>query len=181
MEEQQLIQQILRGDRESFRFLYRLHAHAAWQLAFSICKNKNIAEEAVQNAFLSAFHYLQTFRQDSSFKTWLLRIVFNESIRMQKLERKYQWQDIVTNEYGEENLQVTASSSSSSLHKKETKEQVENILSKLNEKEALVLHLFYLEEMSIKEIVEIVGYTESNVKVILHRARKNFKFEYEKI
>jgi RNA polymerase sigma-70 factor (ECF subfamily) len=54
-------------------------------------------------------------------------------------------------------------------------------LSKLNEKEALVLHLFYLEEMSIKEIVEIVGYTESNVKVILHRARKNFKFEYEKI
>ena len=178
MEEQQLIQQILHGDRESFRFLYRLHAHAAWQLAFSICKNKNIAEEAVQNAFMSAFQYLHTFRQESSFKTWLLRIVFNESIRMQKLERKYQWQDIVTNEYGEENLQVTASSS---LHKKETKEQVESILSKLNEKEALVLHLFYLEEMSIKEIVEIVGYTESNVKVILHRARKNFKFEYEKI
>ena len=173
-----MIQQILHGDRESFRFLYRLHAHAAWQLAFSICKNKNIAEEAVQNAFLSAFQYLHTFRQESSFKTWLLRIVFNESIRMQKLERKYQWQDIVTNEYSEENLQVTASSS---LHKKETKEQVENILSKLNEKEALVLHLFYLEEMSIKEIVEIVGYTESNVKVILHRARKNFKFEYEKI
>jgi len=122
LEEQQLIQQILRGDRESFRFLYRLHAHAAWQLAFSICKNKNIAEEAVQNAFLSAFQYLHTFRQESSFKTWLLRIVFNESIRMQKLERKYQWQDIVTNEYDEENLQVTASSS---LHKKETKDQVE--------------------------------------------------------
>jgi len=53
-------------------------------------------------------------------------------------------------------------------------------LSKLNEKEALVLHLFYLEEMSIKEIVEIVGYTESNVKVILHRARKTLNLNTKK-
>ena len=178
MEEQALIQRILNGDRESFRFLYRLHSASAWQLAYSICKNKIIAEEAVQNSFMSAFTHLKNFRNESSFKTWLLRIVFNESVKRQQLEKKYQWDDLSTNEYGEETLQVHASNL---MHKKETKEQVASILNQLPEKESLVLNLFYLEEMSIKEVAHIAGYTESNVKVILHRARKNFKHEYEKL
>jgi RNA polymerase sigma factor (sigma-70 family) len=51
----------------------------------------------------------------------------------------------------------------------------------MSEKEAVLLNLFYLEELSVKEAAAILGYTEGNVKVLLHRARKNFKYEYEKL
>ncbi len=177
MDELHLIHRIKQGDTESFRYLYRLHSLSAWQMAIAICKHKMNAEEAVQNSFISAFKYIDSFRHESSFKTWLLRIVLNESIRIQKLEKKFQWQDIPDEDELDEPIYI---SPSNTLHQKEIKEQVIRTIQKLNEKEAVVLNLFYLEELSIKEVVEILGYTESNVKVLLHRARKNFKYEYEK-
>lgn len=178
MNEQQLIQQILQGDTTSFRYLYRLHALSALQLAMSVCKQKEHAEEVVQNSFLNAFNYLHTFRQESSFKTWLLRIVFNEAIKIQKAEKKYQWQEINQDEHGEELITISVPNP---LLKKETKEQVSKTIAQLNEKESVVLNLFYLEEMSIKETADVLGFSESNVKVLLHRARKNFKNVYEKL
>ena len=51
----------------------------------------------------------------------------------------------------------------------------------MNDKEALVLNLFYLEELTVKEIALILGYTEANVKVMMHRARKNFKQQFEQV
>ncbi len=55
-------------------------------------------------------------------------------------------------------------------------EQIHNIneaLKMLSDRESVVLRLFYLEEESIKDVCEITGWSESNTKVILHRARKS--------
>ncbi len=178
MDELHLIHRIKQGDIESFRYLYRLHSLSAWQMAMSVCKHKMNAEEAVQNSFISAFKYIDSFRHESSFKTWLLRIVLNESVRIQKLENKFQWQDIPDEDDHQETIYI---SPSNILQQKETKEQVARTIQQLSEKEAVVLNLFYIEELSIKETAAVLGYTESNVKVLLHRARKNFKYEYEKL
>ncbi|HMN33023.1 MAG TPA: RNA polymerase sigma factor [Chitinophagaceae bacterium] len=177
MDEQHLIQQIKQGDINSFRHLYRIHVSSAWQMAMTVCKNNTLAEEAVQTSFINAFHYIHQFQQQSSFKTWLLRIVLNECVRILKLEKKFLWQEI--NDANNEEIKLSVPPSEY-LNSKELKMKISMILQKLNEKEASVLSLFYLEEMSIKEIAQILSYTESNVKVLLHRARKNFKYEYEK-
>lgn len=177
MNEAQLIHRIQQGDTESFRFLYRLHALSAWQMAMSVCKEKNLAEEAVQQSFINAFKYIHSFRNESSFKTWLLRIVLNECVRAQKLETKFRWQDL-NEDQDDEPLYLSATDH---LSQKELKEQVALTIQKLNEKESTVLNLFYIEELSIKETASVLGYTESNVKVLLHRARKNFKYEFEKL
>jgi RNA polymerase sigma factor (sigma-70 family) len=178
LNEQHLIEKVIAGDTASFRFLYRLHALSAMQLAISICKQKQHAEEVVQNSFINAFKFITSFRFESSFKTWLLRIVFNEAIRIQKAEKKYQWEDIKVGDDGEETISIPITNP---LLVKETKEQVAKTIAQLNEKESIVLSLFYLEELSIKEISKVLTYTESNVKVLLHRARKNFKLMYEKM
>lgn len=178
MNEQLLIQKILQGDTESFRYLYRQYARSALQLAMSVCKQRENSEEVVQNSFINAFHYLKNFRQDSSFKTWILRIVFNEAIRFQKAERKFQWEEMEQDEKGEVSISIPIPNT---IEKKELTEQVAKTISLLHEKESVVMNLFYLEELSIKEITEILGYSESNVKVLLHRARKNFKNVYEKL
>ena len=160
MDEQLLIQQILKGNTESFRLLYRLHVVSALQLAMSVCKQKENAEEVVQNSFISAFKYLSNFRNESSFKTWLLKIVFNEAIRMQKAEKKYQWQEIKNEENA---VEMIVMDTPLHIEQKETKEDVARILLKMNEKESVMLNLFYLEELSIKEITAILGFTDSNV------------------
>jgi RNA polymerase sigma factor (sigma-70 family) len=177
LDEIALIHKIVNGDTESFRFLYRLHASSAWRLAISICKQQANAEEAVQNSFIAAFKYIHTFQQESSFKTWLLRIVFNEAIRIQKKEKVYKWEDL---EDIDTNTNPISIDGASLLHKKEIKEQVAKIMTLLHEKESLVLNLFYLEELSIKEVANVSGFSEANVKVLLHRARKNFKQYFEK-
>ena len=178
MDEIALIHKITSGDTESFRYLYRLYASSAWQLAIGICKHQANAEDAVQNSFLAAYKYIGTFQHQSSFKTWLLRIVFNEAIRIQKKEKVYRWEEFDATENNEEALAIDGSFL---LQQKETKERVRKTISSMNDKEALVLNLFYLEELSVKEIALILGYTEANVKVMMHRARKNFKQQFEQV
>lgn len=176
MDETILIPKIVKGDTASFRYLYRLYSQSAWQLAISICRHQSNAEEAVQNSFISAYKYIHTFKFESSFKTWLLRIVFNESIRIQKKEMSYKWEEFDSSENNKEAITIDGSTL---LQQKETREQVARVMALLNEKESVVLNLFYIEELSVKEVAAVLGYSEANVKVLLHRARKNFKVQFE--
>lgn len=176
MDEIALIHKVVNGDTESFRFLYRLHVSSAWQLAISICKQQANAQEAVQNSFIAAFKYIATFQQESSFKTWLLRIVFNEAIRIQKKEKAYKWEDLDAIDINANPITIDGAAL---LQKKEIKEQVAQTMTLLNEKESIVLNLFYLEELSVKEVANVLGFSETNIKVLLHRARKNFKQYFE--
>lgn len=177
MDEAALIRKIIQGDTGSFRFLYRLHAASAWQLAFSICRHRTNAEEAVQNSFIAAFKYIGNFQHESTFKTWLLKIVFNESVRIQKKEKSYKAEMLDHTEVRQaEAVNIDAVTQ---LQKKELKEQVAATIALLSEKESVVLNLFYLEELSVKEVADILGFREANVRVLLHRARKNFKKNFE--
>lgn len=162
---------MLAGNKEAFRFLYRLHKDAAWRLAVYICKDEQLAKDAVQVAFTSVYKYLYAFRGDSSFKTWVLRIVKNESVRIAKAELRYA--DI--DEVGESHRPDESAGVQLQLEHKEKGTWIADVLGRMKEKEAVVLKLFYLEELRIKEVAQVLELAESNVKVILHRARKNFK------
>lgn len=171
MDEHQLISSVLNGNKEAFRFLYKLHKDAAWRLAVYICKEEELAKDAVQVAFLSAYKYLYAFRKESSFKTWLLRIVKNESVHLCKLEHRYADLDEAT-ALEQEPIYISIDAQ---LNKKEQKAWIEAILGQLKDKESVVLKLFYLEELTIKEVAAILEMKENNVKVVLHRARKSFR------
>jgi RNA polymerase sigma-70 factor (ECF subfamily) len=156
------------GDTEAYRYFLKKYQDMAFSLAMSILKDEFLAEEAVQDAFVKAFNALASFSERSSYKTWFYRIVLNESF----LRRKKQQKELLDfhADYDEELVDESA------LSRKSQEEQawlVGEALKRLPDREAVVLRLFYLEEESIKGVCEITGWTESNVKVILHRARKN--------
>lgn len=171
MDENQLISSVLAGNKEAFRFLYRLHKDAAWRLALCICKDEQLAKDALQIAFTSVYKYLHAFRGDSGFKTWVLRIVKNESVRLSKAELRFAGIE----EVGESHWQDESAGVQTQLERKEKGALITEVLSRMKEKEAVVLKLFYLEELRIKEISQVLELAESNTKVILHRARKSFK------
>lgn len=176
MQDKELIDRVLEGDDKAFRTLYHRYKEAAWRLALYVCRDEVLAKDVLQNSFTSVYRYLGTFRYQSSLKTWVLKIVHNESVSQVKKEQKWEWTSLQEEipEWQEYTLNID-----DDLSRKETKQWIESILKEMKVKESFVLRLFYLEELSVKEVADIVNSKEGTVKVILHRARKNFKNRVE--
>jgi len=84
----ELARRIAQGDTSAFEPVMRRHNQMLYRLARSILKDDAEAEDAVQEAYLSAFRHFATFRGDSALSTWLARIVVNESYaRLRKRKR----------------------------------------------------------------------------------------------
>jgi len=166
------IQQVLQGNVNSYRYLVEKYKNMVFTIAQGITKEDLVAEEVAQDTFLKAFQNLDRFKKKAKFSTWLYKIAVNESLRkVRKKSLKFENLDDLT--MNDEHIRMEPESIEQ-LHEEEQREMITNILNKLNTNESLVLRLYYLEEMSIEEINKITGFSSSNVKVILYRARKNF-------
>jgi RNA polymerase sigma-70 factor (ECF subfamily) len=162
------IKRVTEGDIESFRFLVEKYQKKAFSVAFSIVHDQTEAEDVVQESFIKAYRKLSSFRGDSSFSTWLLRIVVNESIkihRKKKMDAAYT-ADFVSVYEPEVNQSIRA------LKEEEQKKFITFAMSQMPAREALVLHLFYIEDMSLKQMEEILELGADHIKVVLFRARK---------
>ena len=165
------IQKVLNGDSEAFRQLITKYKDMAFSIAMSVLKDEFYAEEILQTSFLIAFDKLSTFRGSSKFSTWFYRIVINESFKLSK-KHKTEFVDFV------EIPPEVSDEIDNSILKLEIDDQkyfINEALKKISPKESLVLRLFYLDENSIEEISSITGWSYSNIKVILHRARINLR------
>ena len=171
MNEKQRIERVLKGDTSAFGYFVDTYQNMAITIAYRICNNMQDAEDIVQNAFVQAYHNLRTFRADSKFSTWFYRIVYNTAIS--HINTSIFSTELVDYNQGAE----SSFSDFDTLDQIEAKEKstlIQETMEKIPPDESLLLTLFYLEENSIKEIVQITGLSEANVKVKLHRARKRF-------
>lgn len=171
------IQKVIEGDVNAFRFLVDKYKDMSFSISCSILKNEQIAEENVQDAFIKAFKALKQFKGDSKFSTWLYKIVVNEALKKIK-KKSLETKEINDLDEYKEYSSVNDSIKEFSLFYQ--KKYINATLNKLNEKESLLLRLYYLNENSIQEIKEITNLSTANIKVILHRARNNFHIKLEK-
>jgi RNA polymerase sigma-70 factor (ECF subfamily) len=86
--ETEAIRNVLAGDRDAYRVLMDRHFCSARRVAFRITGNEADAEEAAQEAFLRAYNKLPSFRQDSAFSTWIMRITMNTAINLVERRRR---------------------------------------------------------------------------------------------
>ncbi len=156
------IKEILSGEQEAFRHIVRAHQDRMWNIALSVVKSPDLAQDVVQNAFLNAFLKLSSFSGAVPFEAWLYRIVVNAAL--QELRKRPPVSDESADEL-EAELEP---------HHDES-ERIRHILHRMKPNEALALQLHYLDGFSIHEITLITGWTESNAKVILHRARESMR------
>ncbi len=127
------------------------------------------AEILIPISFFKAFKNINSFRGDSKFSTWLYRIVVNES--NQRLRKK----KFQSDENHTDHIELETEKSDKNPERKERKKILRYAISKLKEKEGLLIRLFYLGELSHNEISQVTGLTVANTKVILHRAKSNLK------
>lgn len=170
MDDNTYIQKVIEGDADSFRYLIDRYKGKAFSVAFSVLRNQSFVEDVVQDAFIKAYQNINTFRGDSKFSTWLMRIVVNESIkvlRKQKLERQHINETDTINE-SELNNSLKA------IKESEQKKYIDKALNNLPHRESTILQLYYLNEHSVNEIEEILELKADHIKVLLFRARKQF-------
>lgn len=170
MEEKRIIQEILRGNASQFSYFVTTYQDMAYTLAYRICRNVQDAEDVVQDAFVKVFRNLHAFRLSSKFSTWFYRIVYNTALT--HVQTGY-----YTNECADSDLLDTTwvdpdVSMLEQMDEAEKSQLVNRAVDELPHDYAVILTLFYLEEHSIKDVEQITGWSASNVKVKLHRARK---------
>jgi len=163
-----LIARCRRGDREAHYRIYKLYARSMYNVSFRITGREEDAEDALQEAFISAFNNLQSYRADATFGAWLKRIVVNKSINLLKkrkhelISEEEQW-DIPEEEVQEE------------YREELTVDRVKKAIEELPDGYRTVLSLYLLEGYDHQEIAGIMGISESTSKSQLNRAKTKLR------
>jgi RNA polymerase sigma-70 factor, ECF subfamily len=175
-EEATLLASARAGDSAAFECLVVPHWEALLRVTQRILRNREDAEDAVQNAFLDAFRNLNGFQGHSRFSSWLTRIAMNAALmRLRVSRRKRETSLNEVTETGEAqasfHLVETRLNPEQDYLSKEGRVLLEKGLRKLRPLYVEVLHLRDVQELSTKETARILELPVGTVKARLHRAR----------
>lgn len=168
--DQTIIQAILAGDMQAYAALVNTYKDGAVMLAYNILLNREDAEEAAQDAFVSVYTSLHTFRSASRFSTWLYRIVLNTALNKRKSRKRVAAP--LTGSMHDELPDIDPAGTAAQTSAEQRK-HIRQAMRLLNDKERICITLYYLQELSVEEIHELTGISRSNIKVLLHRGRKS--------
>jgi RNA polymerase sigma factor (sigma-70 family) len=171
-EENDLIDQILAGKEEPYARLVDHYKSYAFTIALKILNNRADAEEAAQDAFIKAFHYLKSFNRKARFSTWLYRIVFNTAVSYKRKNRHV----LSSIEHHDR-----AGDAEEGMEKDDKQVFVAKAMEHLNEADRLAIQLYYIKEFSLDEVAELMGQNMNTLKVRIHRARQRLADELKRI
>ena len=164
------IEKVIGGDISAFSYLVEKHKRTSYTFALKLLKIPEDAEEVAHDGFVKAYQSLKDFRHESKFTTWLFKIIFNLAVsRLRK--KKLELTSIDDDKFNSYNI-AESENLFNSLTSKEQNLMVREAVDRLPDDERAVITLFYLNECAVKEITDITGFSEANVKVKLFRARK---------
>lgn len=166
-EDRDLILSFRSGKEEAFDMLVKKYHSRAINIAYSLLSNLADAQDAAQEAFLNIYRKLKDFRMDSSFPTWLYRIVVNSSY---DLMRKRKVSHVSLDDI-ELNL-IPAAEDKSDYLKKET---VQAALERLPFEYRSAIVLREMEDLSYEEIAKILNINIGTVESRIFRARQMLK------
>jgi len=171
--DKEIIQRVLDGDVKAFGLLVDRHKAKAMTLAVRILKNREEAEEALQDSFVKVYRALSSFEWKSSFSTWFYRIVYNtcataagKKMRIHSLSIDMEDEYGIRTEIESDDLQPDGV-----MESEEFSRIVADEIEKLPVVYGSTFTLFAIQEMSYEEIVQVTGLPLGTVKARLFRAR----------
>ncbi|WP_101449909.1 RNA polymerase sigma factor [Aquimarina sp. MAR_2010_214] len=168
--DQYYINKVLEGRVNAFSVLVERYQGLVYTIVYRMVKNKEQAEEVAQDSFVKAYKSLKNYRGDAKFSTWLYTIAYRKSLDAIKASKRMITSELIE-EVSEGEMELVGDALNY-LQVKERKKIISDSIMKLPEDEAAIITLYYFEEKSVKEIVEIVNLTADNVKIKLYRSRK---------
>ena len=172
--ESALILNAQNGDRNAFGELVCLHSSELLQILYRMYGNQQLAEDAVQKAFIQAWLQIPSFQVKTSFRAWLVRIAINAAIDMLRKDRR-----ILTKDTDELPLTDVYPGPESVMIQKERAMQVRRAVLALPDASRAVLILREYHELPYHEIAEILEIPIGTVMSRLNYARKILKEKLE--
>ncbi|OQW30085.1 MAG: hypothetical protein A4E19_11055 [Nitrospira sp. SG-bin1] len=171
LEDAQLVARSLKQDHEAFGRLIDRHASTIINLAYRMVGNQAEAEDLAQEAFLTAFKALSTFRADSKFSTWLYRIAANKCKDWLRARRPGLGQHDVDIEETLDHHVFQEQTPEHLLSQQQVAQELEQAIQRLPPlyREAFVLK--HVEGLSYEEMEEILGVNGDTLKMRVYKGR----------
>lgn len=178
LDDADLVEATLRGDYGAFEQLFLRHSDRVYSVAMGILRDEAEAQDALQETFLSAFRKLSSFRSESPFRAWLLRITTNTCLMRLRSRRRrpevpleVRSPSFADDGHFERAVVDWSPLAEKALEDHELGERLRAAVEELPEKYRVVLMLADYEHLSMQEIAELLHLTVPAVKTRLHRAR----------
>jgi RNA polymerase sigma-70 factor (ECF subfamily) len=193
-EEIHLVEALKRGDESAFLALIEQHESAMLRVAFGFVGTRARAEDVVQETWLGVIRGLGTFRHESSLKTWIFRILLNRARSTGRREaRNVPFCDLhtpdgdattdpadrLTGEIGEVAAGRRHPAPLQDVLDRELGMRLEAAISALPELQRLVLTMRDVEGFSSEEVCNVLRISDTNQRVLLHRARGRVRRELD--
>ncbi|MBE6598282.1 MAG: RNA polymerase sigma factor [Ruminococcaceae bacterium] len=168
----------LSGDEGAYEILVARHQKAVIASALSVTGSRFMAEDAAQDAFVTAWMKLDTLNQPERFGTWAARIAKNAAVNMVTRYRTFVDLDTVENtDLADDPLLDPSEMYIDSEHRTETNREVRRSIDKLPRKVGQIIRFHYIEGLTVAEIAERMGITQGTVKSQLHDGRRKLRKE----
>ncbi len=174
------IQQLKNGQESAYKILVETHKNQVINTCFGFVSNNTDADDIAQEVFIEVFKSIDSFNEESKLSTWIYRIAVNKSLDfLRKAKRKKRWSGLFRLEANDsetiDNWAINSQTPAKELEQKERITILTNAIEKLppNQKTAFTLHKY--EDLSYKEIAEVMDTSLSSVESLMHRAKSNLK------
>ena len=181
IKDKELVRLAKAGDKDSFRILVERYQKRAFTIAYGIVKSHEEAEDVIQESFVKAYISLKKFKGESSFYTWLYRIVYNMSIDVTRRKARRGGEAFEYDEGrdgGEQTgrpLRGSVEGPAEALQRRETGKRIQQAMDQLSEEHRTVVVLREFEGMSYDDIAESMDISRGTVMSRIHYARKHLQ------
>lgn len=177
MSDQELIEKIAKRDEQAFRIFVEKYHVLVLNVCNNILNNYDDSMDISQEVFIKIFESIDKFRGESKISTWLYRIAINKSLNLLRSKKRQKWFSSLDSIFGDETKKQDIQDSNPNIMEKisarENEIALHHAISKLPDKQKTVITLNNFEELSYKEISEIMEISVTEVGVLLNRAKKN--------
>ena len=177
----ELIEKIVSNNNtQMFAVLYDRYSKVVYNKCYGFSKNKEEAEDLTHDVFVRLFVKLKTFKGNSKFSTWLYSFTYNFCVNyvQRNSYKKNQKVTVITDHIKEND---TANEIDDLTFFELKSEKLSKVLKLVEPSEKMILLMKYQDDMSIKEIKDVLNIGESAVKMRIKRAKEKVVKMYEKI
>ena len=168
LSEFEIIESVKRGNQSDFSLLIDMYKDRAYTLLKRMLRNEMDAEEALMDCFMKVYNSLPGFRYESKFSTWFYKITYNTALTIIANKKRQTEKEMTSIE---DHFDLSEDDDEIYSVSKDSREYLMNLIDKLPPRNALIIILFYIDDLSLNEISQVLELSLVNTKVLLHRSR----------
>lgn len=175
MTEQALVDNILSGNRDAFRDFMSQYQSLVAHVVYRMVPNEADRQDVCQDVFVKAYRNLDGFQFEAKLSTWLARIAYNTALNHLEKRRVDLFDDVTSEAHQLEDTPAVGRALDEKVAVSDSARLVRMEIDRLPVLYGTILSLYHLEEMSYREIADVMQLPEGTVKSYLFRARKMLK------